>query len=613
MKSLRLLLALLSPMLLFLGCSKEKSFEVGNGSSTSQWEFTEGSNHFHGKVDTAYKTEIAAGITALMLEGTSDDGTGVITLGVLGLTPSGTGVYQSPVVLFDYTKGTGTLYQNDITAAGQFTIEITKMDSASVQGVFSGKAKDSTGVLKNITNGKFSARFGSVNNPPAGTGQITVWSKTGCGSGGTGPIKVELISSIATITSNITAFTATEPACGASGTATFNVPAGTYTYRATCGTDTVNQVVTVATGQCVKSQVTFGAPVQSGQATFWSKASCTAGGNITVKLSNGQTSTISSFTSTAPSNCTAAGNANFTLQPGTYTWVAKCGPTDSITGSVTILASQCAKVEVTFPSGPAAQYSLVSSGGNCSNIQVHGTYFAGKALSQDTNTVTVQVNVTAIGAYTIGTNTVNGYSFSASGNFTTTGVQNVTLKGLGTPVATGTNSFLVTAGTSTCSFTVTVQALPPSGTLNKWSFTDATLGHTYSGDIDYTDFDVDYVGVGKALDISGGVAGTDTAFDVYIQFPMSATQPISGTYITDPNAFNANNLTSVDLYDGPSLTEYYYVKDVPSLPPPDVKLTIVFTYDPSTKIAKGTFSGKMWNPAGNIVTVTNGKFEAQLQ
>lgn len=194
MKSLRLLLVLLSPMLLFLGCSKEKSFEVGSGSTTSQWEFTEGSNNFHGKVDTAYKTEIAAGVTALMLEGTSDDGTGLLTLGILGLTPTGTGVYVSPVVLFDYSKGTGTLYQNDISAAGQFTIEITRMDSASVSGVFSGKAKDSSGALKTITSGKFSAKLGSSNTPPVGTGQITVWSKAGCGSGGTGPIKVNLIS-----------------------------------------------------------------------------------------------------------------------------------------------------------------------------------------------------------------------------------------------------------------------------------------------------------------------------------------------------------------------------------------------------------------------------------
>jgi hypothetical protein len=608
MKLLRLLLVLLSPMLLFLGCKKEKSIESG-GASASQWEFTEGSNNFHGKVDTAYKTEIAAGVTALMLEGTSDDGTGQLTLGILGLTPTGVGVYQTPVVLFDYTKGTGTVYQNDITATGQFTIEITRMDSASVTGVFSGKVKDSLGAQKTITNGKFSARFGSSNNP-GGTGQITVWSKAGCGTG-TGPIKVELVSSIATISSSVTAFTATEPACGAAGTATFNVPAGTYTRRAICGTDTASQVITVAAGQCIKSEVVFGAQAQTGQASFWAKASCSAGGNITVRLSNSQTGTISSFTPAAPTNCTASGNANFTLPAGSYTWVAKCGATDSITGSLTVLASQCAKVEVIFPSGPAAQYTLVSTSGNCSNFQVHGTYFAGKPLSPDTNTVTVQVNVTAIGSYIVNTNTVNGYSFSASGNFTNLGVQTITLKSLGTPVTTGTNSFLVTAGSSTCSFAVTVLAQPAT-TLNKWSFTDATLQRNYSGDFDFGIFADDFFGFGKALGMTGGIATSDTAFDLYIQFPATATQPIPGTYVTDPD-IQSSNTSYVDLYNGSTLDEYYYVKMTLAGPPPDVKMTIIIaSYDPATKIVKGTFSGKAWNRAGQIINITNGKFEAEV-
>ena len=504
MKSLRLLLALLSPVLLFFGCTKEKSFEVGNGTSTSQWEFSEGSNNFHGKVDTAYKSQIAAGVTALMLEGTSDDGTGLLTLGILGLNPSGTGVYQSPLVLFDYSNGTGTVYQNNITAAGEFTIEITKIDSVSVQGVFSGKVKDSTGALKTITNGKFSARFGSSITPPAGTGQITVWSKAGCGAGGTGPIKVELTFSIATISSNITSFTPAEPACGAAGTATFNVPAGTYTYNAICGTDTVRQVITVAAGQCIKSEVNFGTAVPNGQLTFWSKASCTAGGNITVKLVNGQTGTISNFTASAPSDCTAAGNANFTLQPGTYSWVAKCGPTDSVTGSVLVLPSQCVKIEVNFTGGPPAS-------------------------------------------------------------------------------------------------------------TNSWSFTDGTANKNFSGPFDFALFGDDpFVSSGKMLYISGTMSTSDSTMDLYVPFPVTATQPIPGTYVTVPN--NPDGADWI-FYDINTFTEFYYVKDVavPS-PPADLKLTIVITsYDPVTKVVKGTFSGKAWNAAGNVVTISNGKFDTEVQ
>jgi hypothetical protein len=518
MKSLRLLLALLTPVMLFWGCSKEKSFEAGSGSALSQWEFSEGSNFFKGKVDTAYKTEVAAGVTALLLEGTSDDGTGSLTLGIIGLNTSAPGTYQSPSVLFDYSKATGTIYQSDISAAGQFTIEVIKIDSASIIGTFTGKAKDSTGALKTITSGKFNARFGSATPQPS-TAQVTFWSKIGCNA--SGPIAVKLSNGQS---ANITAFTASTPACGAAGTATFNVAPGTYGYQAICGTDTLRGVVTVAANQCLRQEIVFGPPA------------------------------------------------------------------------------------------PSAQYSLVSSAGNCSNYQVNGTYYAGKTLSQDTNTVVVQVNVTQVGAYTVSTNTVNGYSFSASGVFAATGVQNVTMKGQGIPVATGANNFTVTAGTSTCQFPVTVQQLPPGASLNAWSFTEGT--RNFSGEFPLPAvFDDDIWGLGKALDMLGQIPNTDTLFDLYVQFPAGATQPIPGTYVTDP-LFGSQNTSDFKLFNLAAAEEYYYAKKVFMTPPPypDVKMTIIITsYDPVTKIVKGTFSGKAWNRVGTIVNITNGKFEVEVE
>jgi hypothetical protein len=255
----------------------------------------------------------------------------------------------------------------------------------------------------------------------------------------------------------------------------------------------------------------------------------------------------------------------------------------------------------------------VSSAGSCSNYQIHGTYFAGRALSQDTNTVVVQVNVTQVGAYTVSTNTVNGYSFFASGVFISTGIQNVTMKGQGTPVATGTNNFTVTAGSSTCSFPITVQQLPPNATLNTWSFTQGT--RTFTGVFPAGGaFGDDVFGLGKALYLGGEIPNTDTLMDLYIQFPASATQPIPGTYITDPNIFS-NNTTDWYVYDGASGNDIFYIKDVPSSPtPPNVKLTIIITsYDAVNKIVKGTFSGTAWNATGNIVNITNGKFEGAVE
>jgi endonuclease G len=70
--------------------------------------------------------------------------------------------------------------------------------------------------------------------------------------------------------------------------------------------------------------------------------------------------------------------------------------------------------------------------------------------------VIVQVNITTPGKYSITTPVVYGMSFSDSGTFTSTGVQNVILKGSGTPTAGGILSFPITAGTSNCSFIVLV-------------------------------------------------------------------------------------------------------------------------------------------------------------
>jgi hypothetical protein len=90
---------------------------------------------------------------------------------------------------------------------------------------------------------------------------------------------------------------------------------------------------------------------------------------------------------------------------------------------------------------------------------INGTYVAGTALSS-TNTMGVTVNVAAAGTYTIYTNTVNGYSFKATGNFTSTGVQTVNLKGSGVPASQGNNVFKVYFDSTECD--VTVPVLPAS-------------------------------------------------------------------------------------------------------------------------------------------------------
>lgn len=98
---------------------------------------------------------------------------------------------------------------------------------------------------------------------------------------------------------------------------------------------------------------------------------------------------------------------------------------------------------------PAVVYTL-----NCSSATANGSYTIGTALT-NANTITVEANVTELGVdntWSISTSTVNGYSFSGSGEFTATGMQTIALNGSGTPTAAQTDSFTF----ESCSADVTV-------------------------------------------------------------------------------------------------------------------------------------------------------------
>lgn len=117
--------------------------------------------------------------------------------------------------------------------------------------------------------------------------------------------------------------------------------------------------------------------------------------------------------------------------------------------------------------GTEATGALNSSGTACANIVPNGIYTQGVALGSS-NTVQVEVNVATAGSYTIATNTVNGVSFSGTGNFTTTGVQNVILTGTGTPIDSALFTYSVSFKSSTCDFQIrylpgTTPPPPPVG------------------------------------------------------------------------------------------------------------------------------------------------------
>jgi hypothetical protein len=109
--------------------------------------------------------------------------------------------------------------------------------------------------------------------------------------------------------------------------------------------------------------------------------------------------------------------------------------------------------------GGTAVYSLEGNGGNCTGPLINGTYVTGTIL-QPSDNIQLRVNVTTIGTYTLSTIVVNGIQFSASGNFTVSGIQTITLTGSGTPLTAGISSFTPPVGLG-CTFFVTVTAAPP--------------------------------------------------------------------------------------------------------------------------------------------------------
>lgn len=87
----------------------------------------------------------------------------------------------------------------------------------------------------------------------------------------------------------------------------------------------------------------------------------------------------------------------------------------------------------------------------CNNIEVVGQYSTNKELNTNNYILIKNVNITKLGAYyiTANTNNPNGYSFSASGEFITTGIQNIKLYGQGIPTNAGINTFQIATSSNT--------------------------------------------------------------------------------------------------------------------------------------------------------------------
>ncbi|MGZ8516893.1 MAG: hypothetical protein ACXWWD_06060 [Chitinophagaceae bacterium] len=133
----------------------------------------------------------------------------------------------------------------------------------------------------------------------------------------------------------------------------------------------------------------------------------------------------------------AAGVHNFTLTYGstacavTVTTIAQGGGTDI--------------AEFTFTGAPDA----------CMNYVLAGDYVAGVPMT-GANTVAIDVDVTALGTYTVTSVQSNGLTFSGAGAFTNLGQQTITLTATGTPAVAATTNIPIQAGGTSCNFSVTI-------------------------------------------------------------------------------------------------------------------------------------------------------------
>jgi hypothetical protein len=183
-----------------------------------------------------------------------------------------------------------------------------------------------------------------------------------------------------------------------------------------------------------------------------------------------RTDTVNGYYFLASGNFTSAGVQSVVLK-------GNGAPLTQGTNSFNVRfnSSICAfSINVNSASSSSAEYSLQGAGGNCLNATINGTYTA-SAILIASNSIIVNVNVTKPGTYNILTSTVNGVSFSASGNFTTTGIQQVILQGSGTPISAGMTSISISGTTGNCTVDIPVNAQStndyfPRSTGSNWTY-----------------------------------------------------------------------------------------------------------------------------------------------
>ncbi len=204
--------------------------------------------------------------------------------------------------------------------------------------------------------------------------------------------------------------------------------------------------------------------------------------------------------------------------------------------TIGIIISSCQK-DLAFETGNALGTLTKDASGDCAPILVNGAYKSNVVLDA-TNYADVQVNITELGAYTIKTDTVNGYSFTATGNTGITGLNTIRLIGTGKPLVVGFDVFTVKFGTSTCQFNVIVNTGTGGGGTGTAAFTLGNTAGNCSSTVTGT-FTQGATSLGNFVDVAVTVqtAGTYTI----------STSTINGVSFAGTGSLTATS-TSIRLY-----------------------------------------------------------------
>jgi hypothetical protein len=166
------------------------------------------------------------------------------------------------------------------------------------------------------------------------------------------------------------------------------------------------------------------------------------------------TDTVNGYFFSATGNISTAGAVHIKLQGSGKPLIAD---TDHFT--IKYDTSFCEfEISVSDTASLNASFTFEGAPDICMHDTVFGNYITNLALDT-TNSVKINLNVTAIGNYTISTDTINGYYFAASGKFLSAGLQTVVLTASGIPAQKETDVFTVRAVNSSCNFSVNVVAV----------------------------------------------------------------------------------------------------------------------------------------------------------